>query len=95
MNTPKIVNSQSRNILHFFLKYWNNLDDSQKSILIKIWNVITYKWQLQILLNLPFLIWWALDKSIVKVHDFDLRLIGYLHLPEWALNLMGFGHSPV
>ena len=72
---------------------WESLDDSQKSILTKIWKVLTYKWQLQILFNLPFLIWWLMDISIIKVHEFDLKLLTYLNLPNWALSLIGFGQS--
>ena len=64
-----------------------------KTKLIKIWNVLTYKWQLQILFNLPFLVWWLLDISILKVHQFDLWLLSYLNLPEWVLSLIGFGQS--
>ena len=59
--------------------------------LIKIWKVLTYKWQLQILFNLPFLVWWALDKSFPKVHEFDASILNYLNLPAWALSFIGFG----
>ena len=62
-------------------------------VLNKIWKVLTYKWQLQILFNLPFLIWWLLDVYLVKVHEFDLKLLSYLNLPDWALSLIGFGQS--
>ena len=72
---------------------WESLDESQKSILTKIWKVLTYKWQLQILFNLPFLVWWLLDMSIIEVHKFDLKLLTYLNLPDWALSLIGFGQS--
>ena len=91
MNITKSPNSKSSNILNLISKNWVNLDESQKSILTKIWNVITYKWQFQILLNFPFLIWWLLDKSFDEVHNFDLRILSYLNLPDWALSLMGFG----
>jgi len=91
MNTPESLKSQSRNFTNIISQNWNDLDESQRNILIKIWKVLTYKWQLQILFNLPFLLWWALDKSITKVHDFDMTLISYLNLPEWAVSLIGFG----
>ncbi len=91
MNTPKSLNTDSKNFLKLISKNWENLDDSQKLILNKIWNVLTYKWQLQILFNLPFLIWWGLDKSIVKVHTFDTAILNYLNLPNWVLSLIGFG----
>ena len=91
MNTPESLNSESKNFLNSIEKYWEKLDDSQKLILTKIWKVLTYKWQLQILLNLPFLLWFALDKSIAQVHQFDMTMISYLNLPEWVLSFIGFG----
>ena len=57
---------------------------------MKFWSILTYKWQLQILFNLPFLLWWGLDKSLPKVHEFDVIILNYLNLPEWALSFIGF-----
>ena len=91
MNTPESLNSKSKSFLNLISKNWENLDDSPKLILTKLWKVLTYKWQLQILLNLPFLVWFALDKSIIKVHEFDIAMLSYLNVPEWALSFMGFG----
>ena len=91
MNTPDSINQSNKSLINLFLKNWENLNDSQKLILIKIWKVLTYKWQLQILFNLPFLLWWFLDKNFEAVHNYDLRLISYLNLPEWALSMIGFG----
>ena len=91
MNTPKSLENESKNLLNLISKNWEELDDSQKLILTKIWKVLTYKWQLQILFNLPFLLWFALDKSITKVHEFDIAMLSYLNVPEWALSFMGFG----
>ena len=91
MNTPNSLNTESKNLLNLISKNWEELDDSQKLILTKIWKVLTYKWQLQILFNLPFLLWFALDKSIPKVHEFDIAMLSYLNVPEWALSFMGFG----
>ena len=91
MNTPESLNTEPKFFLTLINKYWENLDDSQKVILTKIWKVLTYKWQLQILLNLPFLLWFALDKSIPQVHEFDITMLSYLNVPEWALSFMGFG----
>ena len=93
MNTPESLNTRQKNFVNLIISNWENLDESQKLVLIKIWKVLTYKWQLQILFNLPFLVWWLLDISIVKVHEFDLRLLSYLNLPEWVLSLLGFGQS--
>ena len=91
MNTPNSLNSESKNILDLVTKNWENLDNSQKVILTKVWKVLTYKWQLQILFNLPFLVWWGLDKSLTEVHNFDIYILNYLHLPNWVLSFMGFG----
>ena len=91
MNTPDSLNSKPKNFLNLIITNWESLDKSQKLVLNKIWKVITYKWQLQILFNLPFLVWWLIDTSIEKVHEFDLRLLSYLNLPDWALSLIGFG----
>ena len=91
MNTPDSLNNKPRNFLNLIIYNWNNLEQSQKSVLIKIWRVLTYKWQLQILFNLPFLFWWLMDRTILKVHEFDLKILSYLNLPDWALSLIGFG----
>ena len=57
MDTPNSLNSnKSKNLFYKITKNWEELDENQKSTLNKIWKVITYKWQLQILFNLPFLI---------------------------------------
>ena len=93
MNSPESLNNNPKNLLDLITTNWESLDESQKLVLTKIWKVLTYKWQLQILFNLPFLIWWLMDVSIIKVHEFDLKLITYLNLPEWALSLIGFGQS--
>ena len=91
MNSPESLNNKPKNIFELITTNWESLDESQKLVLTKIWKVLTYKWQLQILFNLPFLIWWLMDASIVKVHEFDLKLLTYLNLPNWALSLIGFG----
>ena len=93
MNSPESLNTKSKNLFELITTNWESLDESQKSTLTKIWKVLTYKWQLQILFNLPFLIWWLMDVSIIKVHEFDLKLLTSLNLPDWALSLIGFGQS--
>ena len=91
MNTTDSLNTESKNLLNLISKNWEELDDSLKNKLIKIWSVLTYKWKLQILFNLPFLVWWAFDKSFPKVHEFDATILHNLNLPDWALTLIGFG----
>ena len=93
MNSPESLISRPKSFLNLIISNWEKLDESQKLVLIKIWKILTYKWQLQILFNLPFLVWWLMDIFIVKVHEFDLRLLSYLNLPNWALSLIGFGQS--
>ena len=91
MNTPDSLNTEPKNLYILILKNWDELDDSLKTKLKKIWRVLTYKWQLQILFNLPFLLWWVLDKSFPIVHKFDKTILNYLNLPNWALSFIGFG----
>tara|TARA_B100000900_G_scaffold271818_1_gene232191 strand:- start:262 stop:528 length:267 start_codon:yes stop_codon:yes gene_type:complete len=87
MNAPDSLTSKDKNII---FRNWENLSENQKKPLVKIWKVLTYKWQMQILFNLPFLIWWALDVTFITVHEFDLKVINYLNLPEWATSMIGF-----
>ena len=91
MNSPNLIKTESKNLVNLISNNWEELDDSLKTKLIKIWNVLTYKWQLQILFNLHFLLWWALDKSFPKVHELDATILNYLNLPDWALSFIGFG----
>ena len=90
MNTPESLNSESKNLLSLISKNWEELDDPLKDKLMKIWSVLTYKWQLQILFNLPFLIYWILDKKVESIHTFNLNLINQLNLPEWIISFIGF-----
>ena len=91
MNTPDSLNTEQKNLFNLISKNWEELDDSIKTKLTKIWRVLTYKWQLQILFNLPFLLWWIFDKSIPNVHEFDMTILNYLNLPDWVLSFIGFG----
>ena len=68
---------------------WANLSDKQKSILKKIWAILTYKWQWQIILNAPFLLIWVLDQTIPAVHSFDMQLISSLPLPVIIKTYLG------
>ena len=72
-------------------EFWLNLSESQRSILKKIWAVLTYKWQWQVILNAPFLIIWVLDQTIPAVHSFDMNLISSLPIPMSIKTLLGFG----
>ena len=92
MNTPESFNTESKNLFNLISKNWEELDDSLNTKLVKIWSVLTYKWQLQILFNMPFLLWWVLDKSFPKIHKLDMTILNYLNLPDWALSFIGFGH---
>ena len=71
--------------------FWLNLSDAKKKILKKIWMIITYKWQWQIILNAPFLVIWILDQTIPSVHSFDMKLISSLPIPMTIKTLLGFG----
>ena len=71
--------------------FWFNLSESQQAILKKIWMILTYKWQWQIILNAPFLVIWILDQTIPAVHSFDMNLISSLPIPMTIKTLLGFG----
>ena len=90
MNTPDSLNTDSKNLLNLISKNWEELDDSLKDKLMKIWSVLTYKWQLQILFNLPFLIYWILDKNVESIHIFNRSVINQLNLPDWIISFIGF-----
>jgi len=90
MTSPESLISKNKNLLNLILKNWENLDKSQKSVLTKIWNVLTYKWQLQILMNVPFLIYWFLDKNVDSIHNLNRNLLNQLNLPDWIMSLIGF-----
>tara|TARA_B100001250_G_scaffold242860_1_gene208750 strand:- start:537 stop:818 length:282 start_codon:yes stop_codon:yes gene_type:complete len=72
------------------LDFWSNLTEKQQSILKKIWSVLTYKWQWQIILNAPFLVFWILDQTIPAVHAFDVQLISLVPIPISIKTLFGF-----
>ena len=73
-----------------FEDFWSNLSDSQQIILKKIWLILTYKWQWQLILNAPFLLIWILDQTIPAVHSFDMELISSLPIPMEIKTLLGF-----
>ena len=69
---------------------WSNLSNSQQEILKKIWTILTYKWQWQIILNSTFLLIWILDQTIPAVHSFDMQLISSLPIPMTIKTILGF-----
>ena len=70
--------------------FWSNLSENQQTILKKIWSILTYKWQWQIILNAPFLGIWVLDQTIPAVHSFDMQLISSLPIPMIIKRYLGF-----
>ena len=81
-----IINKVNTNLQDF----WSNLSENQQSILKKIWSILTYKWQWQIILNAPFLLIWVLDQIIPAVHSFDMQLISSLPIPMIIKTYLGF-----
>ena len=69
---------------------WSDLSENQQSILKKIWSILTYKCQWQIILNAPFLVIWVLDQTIPAVHSFDMQLISSLPIPTIIKTYLGF-----
>ena len=81
-----IINRVNTNLQDF----WSTLSESQQSILKKIWSILTYKWQWQIILNAPFLVVWVLDQTIPAVHSFNMQLISSLPIPMVIKTYLGF-----
>ena len=81
-----IINRVNTNLQDF----WSNLSENQQSILKKIWSILTYKWQWQIILNAPFLLIWVLDQTIPSVHSFNMQLISSLPIPMIIKTYFGF-----
>jgi len=90
-NSPASKNSFIGTVNSNLQDFWANLSESKQSILKKIWSILTYKWQWQIILNAPFLVFWILDKTIPAVHSFDMKLIASLPIPMTIKTLLGFG----
>tara|TARA_Y100001968_G_C19105544_1_gene594678 strand:+ start:175 stop:456 length:282 start_codon:yes stop_codon:yes gene_type:complete len=86
VDKKSIINKVSTNLQDF----WSNLSEKQQSILKRIWSILTYKWQWQIVLNAPFLVIWVLDQTIPAVHSFDMRLISSLPIPMIIKTYFGF-----
>ena len=80
MTSQESLVSKNKNLINRILK----------SVLTKIWNVVTYKWQLQILFNTPFLIYLLLDKKFESIHSFNINLLSKLNLPDWIISFIGF-----
>ena len=50
-----------------------------KSILLKIWKVVTWRWRLQLAINAPFGVLWIADKTNPAVHAFDMSILAAIH----------------
>ena len=89
-NSPASKNNFIGTVNSNLQDFWANLSESKQSILKKIWSILTYKWQWQIILNAPFLIIWVLDQTIPAVHSFDVQLLSSLPLPLKVKTFLGF-----
>ena len=81
-----VINKVNTNLLNF----WSNLNENQQSIFKKIWSILSYKWQWQIILNAPFLFIWILDQTIPAVHSFNMQLMSSLPIPMIIKTYLGF-----
>ena len=61
-----------------------------KPLLHKIWNIVTWRWRLQLAINAPFVVLWVADKTNPAVHAFDMFLLTAIHA-EWMAPMMGIG----
>ena len=60
----------------------------KNSILQKAWNIITWRWRLQLAINAPCGVLWVAGKTNSAVHDFDMSVLAALHA-EWLAPMMG------
>ena len=71
---------------------WAKLTDQQKLYAKKAWGFITYKWRWQIAMNIPYLVIFALDRTVPAVHKFDLKVLTYITskipLPEFLSSFL-------
>ena len=56
MDSQSVVNKNGffEKIKTTFDNFFSSLNESQRSILKKVWKILSYKWQWQIALNSPF-----------------------------------------
>ena len=59
-----------------------------KSILLKIWKVVTWRWRLQLAINAPLGVLWIADKTNPAVHAFDMSIFAAIHA-KWMAPMMG------
>ncbi len=73
---------------------WQSFTDPQKTLVKKVWGVITYKWRWQIAMNVPYLAIFILDRTIPSVHKFDMNLLAAvtskLPIPTFISAWFGF-----
>ena len=96
-----VMQSQSRlsesalqeGIKQFAFSNWEKLNARQKKYAKNAWGVITYKWQWQIAMNVPYLAIFLLDRFIPAVHQFDTALLATitskLPIPAFLSSWMG------
>ncbi len=80
-------------LINFGVDKWELLNESQKSYIKKAWSVITFKWRWQIAMNIPYLMIFALDRTVPEVHKFDMALLASitsrLPIPTFISSWMG------
>ena len=59
-----------------------------KPIVQKAWKLITWRWRLQLAMNVPFGLLWVADKNNPSVHAFDMKILAAIHA-EWLAPMMG------
>ena len=87
-NTISGTPNAAQKLNDLFQTKWNNLNDRQKELAKKIWGIISYKWQWQIILNAPFLMLWILDQTVPSVHEFNINILSALPKPQWLTSLI-------
>ena len=82
-------------IKQFSQRKWNSLSARQRALASKVWRVLTFKWRWQIAMNVPYLGFFLLDRTVPAVHKFDVALLATiaskLPIPAFLSSWMGLG----
>ena len=83
------------NLMQFFNQKWDNFGERQKKYAKKLWSIISYKWRWQIAMNIPYFMFFILDKTVPQIHEFDMALLATitsrLPIPTFVSGWFGLG----
>lgn len=72
----KLLQNRFSHSLELYVKTkWELLPSNQKKIIQKFWSILTFKWRWQLVMNIPYLLIFLLDRTVPSVHQFDINLL--------------------